>query len=115
MPLNCSNSVKGLGVAKVAGAIGFEGMWGGLAPQGCFEGQWLTGYLGLVLVFVWGGARRGGLISVFQEFSTSIGEAFILAGGLGAGVRGHRNFPDISKFPKILSLKSFGNSYIPCS
>ena len=27
-----------------------------------------------------------GLISVFQEFSASINKAFILAGGLGAGL-----------------------------
>ena len=27
----------------------------------------------------------GGLISVFREFYAGIGEAFILAGGLGAG------------------------------
>ena len=35
----------------------------------------------------WAIAHGGeGLISVFQEFSTSIGEAFILAGQLGTGL-----------------------------
>ena len=32
------------------------------------------------------GWRTGGLISIFEEFSSSFGEAFILAGGLGAGL-----------------------------
>ena len=40
------------------------------------------------------------LISVFQEFSASIGEAFILAGGMGDGLgyhcMGFRRFADIS-------------------
>ena len=45
---------------------------------------------------------RGGLISVFYGFFASIGGIFLLAGELGA------------EFPKILSLTSFGNSYIPC-
>ena len=44
---------------------------------------------------------RGG-VSVFYGFFASIGGIFLLAGGLGA------------EFPKILSLTSFGNSYIPC-
>ena len=48
--------------------------------------QWLGGYLGLAVVFVWGGASGGGLISVFRGFSAGIGGAFILAGGLGAGL-----------------------------
>ena len=49
--------------------------------------QWLAGYLGLALVFVWGGAQgRGRLISGFREFCSSIGGAFILAVGLGAGL-----------------------------
>ena len=54
-----------------------------------------------------------GLISVFREFSASIGKNFILAGGLGTRLYSmkFRQFLDISK---ILSLKSFGNSYIPC-
>ena len=42
--------------------------------------QWLTEYLGLALVFVWGGARGGAL-----SFC-SVGGAFIVAGGLGAGL-----------------------------
>ena len=39
------------------------------------------GYLGLAVVFVWHGARSGGLISVFQEFSAGIGKTFIFCGG----------------------------------
>ena len=52
---------------------------------GGFKG--LTGYLGLALVFVRGGAQWGGGVNFyFQEFSTSVNKAFILAGGLGAGL-----------------------------
>ena len=60
--------VVGIPVAVVAGG-------GGL--------RWLA------LVFVWGGARwgvGGGLISFFRVFSSSVSGAFILAGGLGAGL-----------------------------
>ena len=61
------------------------------------------GVISMVVVFVWGGALHGGgLISVFYGFFASIGGIFLLAGELGA------------EFPKILSLTSFGNSYIPC-
>ena len=39
------------------------------------------------LWFSWGIAHsRKSLISIFQEFSSSIGKAFILVGGLGAGL-----------------------------
>ena len=51
---------------------------------GGFKG--LTGYLGLALVFVRGGAQWGWFNFYFQEFSASVNEAFILAGGLGAGL-----------------------------
>ena len=44
----------------------FQWVW-----TGCFILQWLMGYLGLALVFVWGG------------FSASVGRGFILAGGGG--------------------------------
>ena len=46
------------------------------------------------------------------------GRIFILAGGLGYHSMGFKHFPDVFQFPKILSLKPFGNSwsnsYIPC-
>ena len=52
---------------------------------GGFRG--FTGYLGLALVFVRGGAQWGGGVKFyFQEFSASVNRAFILAGGLGAGL-----------------------------
>ena len=47
--------------------------------------RWSTGYLGLALVFV-GGGRGGGLNCGFQGFFASIGEIFILAGGLDTGL-----------------------------
>ena len=43
--------------------------------------------LALVFMALVGVARgREGLVSVFHEFSAGIGGAFILAGGLGAGL-----------------------------
>ena len=73
--------------------------WGG----GGFFGGGSRGIVSMIVVFVLGGALHGGgLISVFYGFFASIGGIFLLAGELGA------------EFPKILSLTSFGNSYIPC-
>ena len=44
----------------------------------------------LHLVFVWGGAQRGGgLITVSRGFSASVGGVFTLAGRLGAGLSFH--------------------------
>ena len=42
-----------------------------------------AGYLGLALVFGWGGTLRGSLVSVFQGFFAIIGGMFIFAGGWG--------------------------------
>ena len=42
-------------------------------------------YLGRVLVFVWGGALRRGLISVFRGLFTSIGEIVIFGGDWALG------------------------------
>ena len=59
-------------------------------------------------------------VSVFQEFSASINKALILEGDWALSYHSmeFKQFPDISYFPKILSFKSFGNSfgnlYIPC-
>ena len=75
--------------------------WGG-GGGGIFGGG-SRGIVSMIVVFVLGGALHGGgLISVFYGFFASIGGIFLLAGELGA------------EFPKILSLTSFGNSYIPC-
>ena len=60
------------------------------------------GIVSMIVVFVLGGTLHGGGVSVFYGFFASIGGIFLLAGELGA------------EFPKILSLTSFGNSYIPC-
>ena len=92
------------------GAIGAGRRFGG----GSFGLRWLEGYLGLALVFVWGGAQwGGGFVSVFWEFFASIGGAFILAGGLG-NVLSFYGFWTLSCYFLIPSLVSFGNSYIPC-
>ena len=54
--------------------------------------QWVAGCLGLALVFVWGNAQSwcggdgGGVVSIYRDFASSVGEAFILAGRLCAGL-----------------------------
>ena len=51
--------------------------------------QSVAGYLGLALVFGWGGAPRGGgggLIAIFRGFFGSANKIFILAGALGTGL-----------------------------
>ena len=60
--------------------------------------QWLTGYLRLALVWCGMVHSERGLISVFKDFSASIGKAVILAGGwaLGSHSMGFTHFPDIS-------------------
>ena len=77
--------------------------------------RWLAGYLGLALVFLWGGAQWGGgrVVSVFWEFFASSGGAFILAGGLDTGLSFY-GFWTLFCYFLIASLVSFGNSYIPC-
>ena len=49
------------------------------------------------------------LISVFQDFSSSINKTFILARRLGTRLSFYefRHFSDVSYYPKILSLRSF--------
>ena len=47
--------MKGLGVTRIVKEIGFEGVWGGLESERGFQGRSVAGYLGLALVFVWGG------------------------------------------------------------
>ena len=51
-----------------------------------------AGYLGLALVFGWGGTRQGSLVSVFQGFFAIIGEMFIFAGVGGEGGAVHGAF-----------------------
>ena len=60
------------------------------------------------------------LFSIFQGLFARINKTFILAeelGSLGHYSMKFRQFPAIYSFPKILSFKSFGNSwdnsYIP--
>ena len=51
--------------------------------------QWLTEYLRLTLVLCEMAHSGKSLIYVFQEFSASINQAFILADGLGTGLSFH--------------------------
>ena len=43
--------------------------------------------MGLALVFLWGSVLRvGGLVAIFGKFFAIVGEDFIVAGGLVAGL-----------------------------
>ena len=57
-----------------------------------------------------------GLVPFFGAFVLVLAKFSFWRGdwGLGYHSMGIRHFPNISSFPKILTLKSFGNSYIPC-
>ena len=67
--------------------------WWELESNKGFQAQWLAGYLrlGTNSGFRVGSAlgRGGGVNSVFQGFSAFIGETFISAGGLSAGLSFH--------------------------
>ena len=66
--------------------------WWELESNKGFQAQWLTGYLrlGTNSDFRVGSALGGGGgNSVFQGFSAFIGETFISAGGLSAGLSFH--------------------------
>ena len=78
--------MKGVRVTKFVKGVRFECVWVGWNRG--VGGQSVSGYLGLVLVFVWGGALRegGGLNRFFGGFFASVGWAFILARGLGGGL-----------------------------
>ena len=52
----------------------------------------------------------GGLISFLGGFSSSVGGALVLEGGLGAGL----SLDSFVIFPNFLSVESFCNSYVPC-
>ena len=59
----------------------------------------LTGYLGLALVFVRGGAQwGGGLISIFKSFLLVLTKLSFWLGDLALGFdsMGFRHFPDVS-------------------
>ena len=75
--------MKGPGVSKVVRGIGSGGVWSRLGVGQCFRGVLDWGWLWCSC----GAAHWGrGLISVFGERSASVGEVFIFAGGLGAGL-----------------------------
>ena len=68
--------------------FGYVSGW--LAARDYFVCRGIRGGGGLSVPGAWngsrgicGGARLGGLISVFEEFSAIVDKAFILAGGLG--------------------------------
>ena len=78
--------------------------------------QSFTKYLRLTLVSMLNSALRESLISFYQKYFSSINKFSFWKENWALGYHSmqFRTFPDISLFPKIISLKSFGNSYIPC-
>ena len=64
--------------------------------------QWLTGYLGLALVFMWDSALReefrGRFISGFRSFLLVLTKLSFWQGGWALGYHsvGFRHFPDVS-------------------
>ena len=67
------------------GLVPYRGGGGGGVPSGP---QWFAGVSGAGCGFRvgWRAAGGWGLISIFRGFSSSVGGACILAGGLGAGL-----------------------------
>ena len=54
--------------------------WGSLCPR------WLTGYLGLALVFMWDGAQREKFHFWFSRVFCQYWQSFYLGRGLGTGL-----------------------------
>ena len=52
------SSVKGIRVTGIAKKIKFQGAWCELKPKKVYQRQPVTRHFGLILVFMWGGARR---------------------------------------------------------
>ena len=91
--------MKSLGVTKIVKEIEFEGVWCELKAKKCFQRQSFTGYSGLTLVFVWGGALRGvGSFLFFGGFLLVLAEFSFWRGGWGRGYHsmGFGYFPDVS-------------------
>ena len=87
-------------------------------PGGILWGGWLANRDSVSAVGIV--SREGGICGLLwlqsvteYLFLANIGGVFILAGGLGAGLyhsMEFRHFPSVSYFPRILSVKSLGNS-----
>ena len=75
--------MKGLRVTKNVKEITFEEVWGEWESKKKFPETITHKILRLTLVFMWNSAQRKSLISIFQEFSSSINKTFILAWRLG--------------------------------
>ena len=76
------------------------------------------GVFGASLVFVWNGAQGERFNFCFSRVFASINKAFILAGGLGAGLSfilwGMDTFLIFPNFASLLPFGNWrGNSYIP--
>ena len=55
--------MKDLGATKNVEAAKFEGVWDELESKKCLRRQYLTEYLRVALVFVWGGTQREGVVN----------------------------------------------------
>ena len=74
--------VKGLSVTNIFKKTTFEVIWEELKGKTGFQRQSFTKYLRLTLSFLWKIAGKS-LISISQEFFSSINKIFISAGTLG--------------------------------
>ena len=104
--------MKDLTVTKVVKEIKFEGVWAGLEAKKCFQRQSFTKYLRLILVSCEIAHYGKSLNSIFQKFFLVLTRFSFWQEkrALGYHSMKFRHFSYISEFPKILSLKSFGNS-----
>ena len=102
--------------------LGFLRIWSDLLKKSFMENLIFCA-VRQALVFLWNNALRNKFSFYFSALFllvSAISLFFWWGGGLGPGYNsmGFWDFPDLSNFPKILSLTSFGNSwdnlYIPC-
>ena len=106
--------MKGLRVTKIVNKIKFGGVWGELEAKYWFQIQLLTKYMRQTLAFMWNREIRKFQFLFFSSFLLVSRKSLFWDEDwtLGYNSREFWDFPDLSKFPKILSLKLFGNSYI---
>ena len=112
--------MKGLRVTKIVQEIKFEEVSGELEAKACFHRLSFTKYSRLTLVSTWNSALRVKFNFCFTEFLLAFTKFSFWQEDWTLGYHSMklRHFPNISYFPKIVSLKPFSNSwdnsYIPC-
>ena len=112
--------MKGLGVTKVVNEIKFQDVWGELEEKQCFQRQSFTKYLRKALVSMWNSKIRETFNFYFSAVFCWYQQSFYFEKwpghweedwALDYNSMNFWDFPDLSEFPKILSLKSWGKSW----